>query len=199
MISRANFPEIVWWNREASWQQASWHPQQHFMIFGTHEKQAKLLPQMAISLLLIRSSVCDSEINIFIGSSKSQPDLLWTCTLPASVGNDFFNFHMGLANSSWCWKSSPPKQQGLHFPRWSYCIIQALLSSGNPALLKISTKAKEINKLCNGKVTQILPWRTNSFLAVCLPLVLVLGSLNASFKIQKESIVSERDLLLSVD
>ena len=135
MISWASFPEIVWWNREASWQQASWHPQQDFMIFGTHEKQAKLPPQMAISLLLIRSSVCDSEINIFIGSSKFQLDLLWTCSLPASVGNHFFHFYMGLANGSWCWKSSPPNNRDCTFQgeviasSLLFCLQGTLLSS----------------------------------------------------------------------
>lgn len=142
MISWASFPELIWWNREASWQQASWHPQQHFMIFGTHEKQAKLPPQMAISLLLIRSSVCDSEINIFIGSSKFQLSLLWTCILPASVGHHFFHFYMGLANGSWCWKSSHPQATRIAIPKVE---LLSLLSSGNPALLTISTKAKEIN------------------------------------------------------
>lgn len=111
MTSWASFPEIVWQNSEASWQQASWHPPQHFMISGTPEKQAKLPPQMAISLLFIRSSVYDSEINIFIGSPKFQLDLQWTCTSPASTDNNFFYFYMGLANSFWCSKSLPPSNR----------------------------------------------------------------------------------------
>lgn len=180
MISWASFPEIVWWNREASWHQASWHPQQHFMIFGTHEKQAKLPPQMAVSLLLIRSSVCDSGINIFIGSSKFQLDLLWTGTLPASVGSHFFHFYMGLANGSWCWKSSP-QATGIALSKVKLLHPSVSCSSQN-------IYQRKRNELCNGKVTQILTWRTNNFLAlvsICLPLVLVLGSLNSSFKIRK--------------
>lgn len=180
MTSQANFPEIIWWNREASWQKPSWQPQQHFMIFGTYEKQAKLPPQMAICLLLIRSSVCDSEINIFIGSWKLHLDLLWAYLLPASVDNHFFLFYMGLASGSWCWKSSSPNTRD--------CTLQgkvisssSLLVSINFLLPHISTKVKD--KLCSGKVTQILSWKTN-FLALVLigPLVLALSSLDPSFK-----------------
>lgn len=195
MISWASFSELIWWNREASWQRASWHPQQHFMIFGTHEKQAKLPPQMAISLLLIRSSVCDSEINIFIGSSKFQLSLLWTCILPASVGNHFFHFYVGLANGSWCWKSSPPSNRDCT-SQGEIIVSFVLREPCSPHNIYQS----KTNKLRDGKVTQILTWRGNSFLAlgfVCLPFILVLGYLNPSFKIQKESNVSESDLLLS--
>lgn len=124
MIPWAGFPETVWWHREASWQQASWHPQQHSMISRTPEKQAELPPQMAISLLLIRSTACDSQINIFIGSSEFQLDLLWMCTPPASACNHFLPFSNGFSQWFLVLRVLTPNHQGLHFPRGSYGIMQ---------------------------------------------------------------------------
>lgn len=141
-------------------------------------KQSFLHRWLSASSSSVPQSV--TEINIFISGWKLHLDFLWVYMLPASGGNHFFLFYMGLANGSWCWKSSSPNNRDCTF-QGKVISSSSLLFSINFLLPNISTKVED--KLCSGKVTQILSWKTN-FLALILigPLLLALSSLDPTFK-----------------
>lgn len=110
----------------------------------------------------------------------------------------FFPFLHGFSQWFLVLRDLTPNGQGLHFLK--EVMASSSLSSGNPALLQTSTKAKESN-FAQWQLDQVLAKRTNNFPAQVsvFALGLVLSYLNSSFNTQRESGVSERDLLFSVN